>query len=88
MGRGGGIAEWLARLLRFWMVAVGRKLSRAPVRHRNLGLTIESMCLASPKSVSVFLRSMPEGRVSLGLHQGADIVARRLIDITSDLARR
>jgi hypothetical protein len=48
----------VARRFRFWTVAVSRNSSWAPVRSLSLSLTIERMCLASPKSLSIFLRSV------------------------------
>ena len=59
-GCGGGLVVWLASLFRFCTVAISRNSSRAPVRPLSLSLTIARICLASPKSASIFLRSTLE----------------------------
>ena len=71
MGCGGGLMVCVARLFRFRTVAVRRNSSRAPVRPLSLSLTIERMLLASPNSLSIFLRAPLEAALSLGLHQSA-----------------
>ncbi len=60
LGCGGGMALCWARRLRICTVAAMRNSSRAPVRPRKRSLTRERICLASPKSLSIFLRSVLE----------------------------
>ena len=56
-GVGGEMATRAISRLRFCTVAASRNSLRAPVRLRSRSLVRPRMCLASPKSVSIFLRS-------------------------------
>ena len=58
--RGGGNETMLARRLRFWIVAVRRNSSFAPLNPRSRNLTIAWRCFASPNNRSICLRWMLE----------------------------